>query len=46
MNQQKQKKNQTYSLSEIFNNTNEFIDDSNKDNIITELEIKTLNKIK
>jgi hypothetical protein len=44
--QQKQKKNQTYSLSEIFNNTNEFIDDSNKDNIITELEIKTLNKIK
>ncbi len=44
--QQNQKKNQTYSLSEIFDNTDEFIDNSNKDNIITELEINTLNKIK
>lgn len=46
MGQQKQKKNRKYSLSEIFNNTNEFIEKSNNDSMITELEIKTLNEIK
>ena len=44
--QQNQKKNPKYSLSEIFKNTNEFIEKSNNDSMITELEIKTLNEIK
>jgi hypothetical protein len=43
---QNQKKNQKYLMHEIFINTNEFIKDSNEDDIITELEIKTLNEIK
>jgi hypothetical protein len=44
--QQNQKKNPKYSLSEIFNNVDDFINESNKDKLITELEIKTLNEIK
>jgi len=44
--QQNQKKNPKYSLSDIFNNVDDFINESTKDKLTTELEIKTLNEIK